>query len=232
MAKGIFEFHITAKNQKESTIQEIAFKLIDLYNDMAFIDEIFNNANIYVSNNRKRFINFSSIDKNVILKMLSESILSYNLKDIQRFDNVTKPSLNYRRDYGFRCVIEFGDEKQRIHLSHVMGSNNYVSISSIADINFQLNFDRDFYWYYNVLKTYINKLNVLSGVVRIATSAFINATSKFSFPLGWITYISNENEIKIPNSLEGFEYEFTDRGTFIISDRHDFTINKDITRVY
>jgi hypothetical protein len=58
-------------------------------------------------------------------------------------------------------------------------------------------------------------------------SPFFEATKQFKRPLGWITYFSNDCKPEIPNDLKGIEYEFTDKGKYLILTREDFTADKE-----
>ncbi|SDD39980.1 hypothetical protein SAMN05216323_11722 [Williamwhitmania taraxaci] len=49
---------------------------------------------------------------------------------------------------------------------------------------------------------------------------------KVVYPLGWITYFSNESNIKMP-TVDGFEIIQDEKGQYIIATREDFTQSKE-----
>jgi hypothetical protein len=49
----------------------------------------------------------------------------------------------------------------------------------------------------------------------------------YVYTLGLITYFSNELEIKIPDDLEGIDYEYTDKGKYLILSTNNFPKDKE-----
>jgi hypothetical protein len=83
-------------------------------------------------------------------------------------------------------------------------------------------------WYFKLLSIIVKNTDaVLGGVLLRGNPSFTDEVVKYDYPLGWISYFSNEYEIKIPDNLEGFEYEYTDKGKYLIATREDFTVSKE-----
>ena len=76
-----------------------------------------------------------------------------------------------------------------------------------------------------MLKCLVNITNSNCGVIYITgTPAYNKAIQELkpNYNIGWINYFSNNFVLPIPNNLEGWEYEFTVQGRYIILARHGF----------
>jgi hypothetical protein len=218
MAKSIFGISVTL-NRGVKTIIEIAEQLVALYIQMGKMDKFFYNPLVSISHSQNTKMNLLENGMSNI-KLLADYILQYNLKDIKQYDKIKHPTINYEREFGFRCYMDFNG----LHMQHIMGCNQYSFISSMLSSVIE----KDFTWYFSVLKQYVDFFNSTNAVVKITISSFAKESVKYDYPLGWITYFSNDFVPQIPDDLEGFEYEYTSMGKYLIATREDLTANKDV----
>lgn len=226
MAKSIFGITASSVSIQRETILQVSERAIHLFKNLATIDSIFENVFFIGKDDNNSYpLNIRSSDST---KLLAELILKFERGSISKYEKEHNPTINFARDFGFSPLFQIRDHSGNIltvsiTLGRTMGGG--VSVR-----NFNKNRQFDFQWYYSVLKCLVNELAANVGTVSISNKAFIDllAPLQVKYPLGWITYFFNDFEIPIPNDLEGMEYEYTDKGKYLILTRSDFTSDKDL----
>lgn len=225
MAKSVFNLNVTLIGEQESIVS-ISEKVISTFYHLSLFDPLFGNLKVVAQ--PKGFykpIFLTSAHENNIDE-LARSILDYSLSDIRKNDGIENPDINYSRSYGFTFAITFSD---LITLTFRMGSDQS---NGIGTISFARSIAKDFDWYLAFLKNISEGLNAIYSKVGFIETSFNQACKPYSASLGWITYFSNDFNPEIPNDLEGIEYEFTDKGKYMILTREDFTADKETYEAY
>jgi hypothetical protein len=226
MAKSIFYLSSVLKNGKKS-IFELSADLIDLMLKLAEIDPVFLSA-IYRRNDINLDLKLTNGDRQNCILSLANIILESHKADIRQQDKVDAATIDFSRDFGFLLLFDFTKAgKQVFSITTRIGSSQdqYLKIEY-----FNREFEHDFNWYFFVLKALVEYFAPEHAGVVTSVPAFFDPFKKLKVwpPLGWISYFSNDGAIKIPDDLNGVEYEHTDKGKFIILTREDFTISKEV----
>lgn len=230
MAKNIFMVRSLLKQEAKS-IREISDKLIDVLVGLGQIDSSFYHPLYSREGFQSEKIDIKAIGIDQAKDKLAQLILTSHLSDITQYDKVDTPTIDFSRDLGFRHLLQFSkDDKNKFSLTGNLGTNNY------PDFNIEYFYSDDefsYSWYEEVLKYVVNTFNPVYAGVTITLTTFIQLLSelKVRHPFGWITYFSKDYELQIPDDLKGIEYEYTDKGKYLILTREDFTISKEAYEV-
>ncbi|MGB3464739.1 MAG: hypothetical protein WBA74_05705 [Cyclobacteriaceae bacterium] len=142
-----------------------------------------------------------------IISNISQTILNFSKDDIQKYEDENRLSVEYSRDIGFSFVLRYNDLAT---FNIIIGSSIAGGIAttklSIANMS----------WYFKLLKGVIEVSSVIEGAIELQDMTFSKSLRVYRAPLGLITYFSNDYEIPIPDDLEGIEYEYTDKGKYLI----------------
>ena len=136
------------------------------------------------------------------------------------------PTIDFSRDLGFRFLLQFNkNNKQHFSITGNISSSQFCGLA-IEYFPFE-NSDYDFDWYFNIFRKINEYLKPKYSGVNIILPQYMEMylPLKIVYPLGWVTYFSNESNIKIPKDI-GFEAIQEDKGQYIIATRDDFTTNK------
>jgi hypothetical protein len=227
MAKSIFGISASSNLLPQESIKDVAIRTIKLFISLRETDSVFSKPFFLGKNDQDKYeIDLTSIDESAM--HLSELILKYAKGSIAEYEKEGKPTITFSRNFGFANVYQFfSKERKAFTLFTNFGS---ASGGGIGINSFSKEKEFSFDWYYSVLKCLVNEIAANVGTVSISNTAFIDllAPLQVKYPLGWITYFSNDFEIPIPNDLEGMEYEHADKGKYLILTRSDFTSDKDL----
>lgn len=205
----------------QQSIYEIAVDLDRTFKALSKIDSIFNQIYFIA----KKGENLIEIDDRQSVDLLANNLLEYSLKDIKKFDKIESPDVNHSRSYGYSFGISFKEKaKSILYLDLMMGGDTNNSIGSISLANYLV---RDYVSFKEILSTFNENLAVKYSSIRLIDIEFLTiANSKYKNHLGWITYFSNDYEIKIPDNLEGIEYEYTDKGKYLILTQDNLSVDE------
>ncbi len=229
MAKSIFYVDALLKSEKKN-ISELANQLITVLTNLSEIDGVFSSF-LYIKDSFKKSINIQSLGSEKAKNELAEAILESNKSDIKQHEKEEKPTLEFSRDFGFSHVLQFYfNETKLFTITGNLATNDhpYFRLNSF-DMDNQFSFE----WYEKVIKSITDTLSPTSASVIIRLDNFFDKyiDLKVKYCFGWLTYFSNDNEIQIPDDLEGVEYEHTEKGKYIILTRDDFTVSKEAYEV-
>ncbi len=205
-----FRFY-SSFNKELSSIHEIAYRLGHSFKMFSEFDERFKIICIHLPKENIK-VNLSvtnSIDD------LADAILKYNLKDIRKHDKLIKPTVDYKRDFGFSLGFNFenrnGDNILSMHIN-IGGISSFINytlseltIKQIEKFNSQ--------WYCVFIKSLIKFLPIQYAVVRPGDMMFLSRVlQKYKYPIGLLTYFSNDLQDFIPRVTELIKYEEVDNG--------------------
>jgi len=225
MARNIFSLSFILANQRLS-IQELSFKLISLLEILRLEDEVFSKFKVSALHFKSVDFDLEKLNFDEKVLKLSKTILQFNLSDIRQYEKEESPTTDFSRELGFRVLMDF-DEKKKKHFS-ITGNLASSQWNSLAIEHFPLeNSDYDFGWYLNILRKINDFLTPKYSGVNIILPQYTEMylPLKVVYPLGWITYFSNESNIKMP-TVDGFEIIQDEKGQYIIATREDFTQSK------
>lgn len=226
MARNIFSLSFILSPQRLS-ILETAFKLLSLLDILKKEDDVYSKFKISKLNYKSVDFDLKNgtFDENV--SKLSEIILQFEKANIKHYEKEESPNIYFSRDFGFSILLEFKkNKKKHFAISCNIASSQWNSFS-IQYFPVE-NCDYDFNWYFTILKKTNNFLIPIYSGVNIILPQYIEMylPLKVIYPLGWITYFSNESNIKMPND-KGFEVIQEEKGQYIIATREDFTQSKE-----
>jgi hypothetical protein len=206
---------------KQQSIYQIANDLDRVFKALSKSDTVFNQI-YFIARKEEKLID---INDEQSVDLLANNLLNYSLKDIKKFDKIESPDVNYSRPYGYSFGLSFReDTKSVLCLSFKMGGDSGNSIGSISLTNYLV---RDYVSFKEILSTFNENLAINYSSIRLIDIEFLTiANSKYKNHLGWITYFSNDYEIKIPDDLEGIEYEYTDKGKYLILTQDNLSVDE------
>lgn len=226
MARNIFGVSFVLPKQRLS-IRETATKLVLLINILRNEDEDFTKFKISKLNFKSQEFDLSDdLFEKVVLK-LSETILKFELSDIKHYEKEENSTIDFSRSHGFFVSLEFmKGGKKHFNIFCNLSSDQRNSFA-IENFPFE-NSDYNFNWYFNILRKTNQFLKPEYSGVNIILSQYMEMywSLKIIYPLGWITYFSNESKIKMPSN-EGFELIQEESGQYVIVTQEDFTQSKE-----
>jgi len=223
MAKSIFNIGVNWFSQKQS-IKDVSSELWKTLIGLSKVDELFKNPVLSEEGYKDVLIDIRLEDKAGI-ELISQTILDFSKRDILVNEGVHNPTVGFSRDFGFMFVLSYNNrEKNEVSFIPRMGSSQANGIGTVT-ISKELN--KDFNWYYSVLRTLIDNSSAKLGSVSLKEVAFNEICNNYAYPLGWITFFSNDYNIEIPNDMKGVECENAEKGMYLISTREDFTMSKE-----
>jgi len=227
MAKSIFYIDALLLNEKKS-INELSNQLIGLLKELSEVDSVFNSFKYSEQGYPNTVFNLEQVG---VKEELAKTILDSNKADIKQYEKEENPTLEFSRDFGFSHLFSFNIDKKKVFsATGNLATNNYPSFRLEY---FDMDSQYPISWYADVLKCLVKNLSPIQAGIMIKLPAFVEQWNglKIKQPFGWLTYFSNDNEIQIPDDLEGVEYEHTDKGKYIILTREDFTVSKEAYEV-
>jgi len=219
MIKGFyFSLGFYWPSQKRS-ILEASDLLIIFFKDLSEIDRRFM-VPVFLSNTGHK-VEIDLTASNQVIKV-SELILSSLRQDIQEHDNIYNPTIEFSRDFGF--TIAFGFRNEDIVLTGRIGSAENEGLSfSFTNVDFEETIE----WYLKVLKHCVNTTSSYFGSMQLKVLEFTKKISDIKYPIGLITFYSNQLPFRITSYLEDVFYEKNSSGIFVITSRDEITANKD-----
>ncbi len=154
-----------------------------------------------------------SLAADTVVSNISNTILTFHKRDILKYEKEDISSISYSRDFGFRILLGYKEDKSEISFTCNLGSSSINSIGQLSSNGFELTRELG----ETILRklTTDNDLKVVRGAVKVSDIDFLRASKPYVYSLGLITYFSSEYEVPIPDDLEGMEYEYTDKGKYL-----------------
>jgi len=212
-----------ALKREKLSINQIAELIIRFYKKFTLFDTSYSKLNII---SEKKGLNQTiEVDADNAELRLAEEILNQNVKEIQKMDRVENPNFDFVMN---NSIISIGLEVKidknplmTLHFSFLDSENLTSGIGNI--VTNPKCFDT-----FEKAKTFLDIandcFNVDYSAIKISDRPLNKVARGYKAPLGYITYFSNDYEIDIPNDLEGIEYEYTDKGKYLILTRDNLTI--------
>jgi len=227
MARNIFGVSFIL-HPEDKTIKETATCLLSLLEILRKEDDIFSQFSYAKLNFKNVDFDLTILGFNDAVEKLSQLILRTNLSNIREYEKTEKPTADFARELGFQILLVFHkNKKMRFSINGNISSSRF---SSLAITDFPVkNSDYEFDWYFRMLKIITEYFNPIFSGVNIISSDYIAECRnlKIKYPLGWITYFSDESKIEIPSDI-GFEAEKTEKGVYLILTREDITQSKEV----
>jgi hypothetical protein len=230
-AKNYLFFRSQSKALVNPSILESSFYMVDLLVKLSNEFEDFSRP-IYYHPNKSIPINLNN-NLDELSKLLATQILNKEWNEITKFEGNKKPTIEYKRELGtgFSGWFSFVDDKNTKLFDCSIGvgysSNGIVISSQNKNILFEYS------WYEEVLKSLTRIMSSEYSFVRVSYPSFNDMYKEFNlpFPLGWLTYYSNELEITIPELPNVSVVPYLN-GTLIKTDVIDFLESKESFDAY
>jgi len=226
MARNIFRLSFVL-HPKDKTIKETSTCLLSLLEILRKEDDIFSKFTLAAEEIKSVKFDLSELEFNDAVEKLAQAILKTDLSNIRKYEKAENPTIDFARDLGFQILLIF-HKNGKEHFS-ITGNISSSQFSSLAITHFPVkNSDYEFDWYFRMLKIITEYFNPIFSGVNIRSSDYIAECRnlKIKYPLGWITYFSDESKIEIPSDI-GFEAEKTEKGVYLILTREDITQSKE-----
>lgn len=227
MARNIFRLSFVL-HPKDKTIKETSTCLLSLLEILRKEDDIFSKFTLAAEEIKSVKFDLSELEFNDAVEKLAQAILKTDLSNIRKYEKVENPTIDFARELGFQILLIF-HKNGKEHFS-ITGNISSSQFSSLAITHFPFeNSDYEFDWYFRMLKIITEYFNPIFSGVNIRSSDYIAECRnlKIKYPLGWITYFSDESKIEIPSDI-GFEAEKTEKGVYLILTREDITQSKEV----
>lgn len=220
--KSIFKIGVSWKSREQKII-EIATQTWDFFYALFLYDNIlFQEMTLSKERKKSILIKMTEGNREENISKIAETILIFSKSGIAKYEKEKNPTIEYSRPFGFSFVVSFM-VNNKVVLSFIpkLGSD---SGNGIGFVNQLFHHERSFNWYLDILKIMQNSTNATFGIMY---SGGFKYDTNINYPLGFITYFSNDYDVQIPDNLEGFEYEYTSKGKYLIATREDFTVSKE-----
>jgi hypothetical protein len=223
IAKSLFSI-ISYKNKSNlPSAIDIAETAYYLLNNLSKFDNLLSKVNYYHTG---KDIELNIANKVEFLEIVSKQVLNKEWNEITKFEGEKKPDVNYRRTKdGYSAWFKI--VKDGIVLFDVsIGIGFNADGITISSFNKECKFSYE--WYESMCLNIINLLDPFYSVVRVNHQSvnLIYKDYKMIYPLGWLTYYSNELGNKIPE-LPNVNMKPHHEGTLIKTDDIDFLESKE-----
>ncbi len=213
---------VLLKNQRRSILQ-IAELIIMFYQNLAEKNPSYNFINIISEKEAlSPVINIQEPDS---IQILAKEILHQNIDDIKKIDGVVDPGLDYRR--GDKGGIHIGletkiEDETLVSLTYSFYPNRTAIGPLVVNVRCFDTFEKAKYF----LTAANSVFPVQYSAIKISDRALNKVARRYKAPLGWVTYFSCDYEVPIPDDLNGVEYEYTDKGKYLILSREDISVDE------
>ncbi len=221
-AKSLLSIFTHSNSTRNVSISDVSKEVFRVLHWLAKYDEIFLKP-VHFNGSRE-----SPLDLNQnTTDDIGQLILNSEWNEITKHEGVGNPTLHYTRvndGFSFNAKFYHGDQKAfyiNIGLGYLV---NGISISS-----FNENVEFEYSWYREVLYRIVEIMNPFYATVKLSNqpSNIFYKEMNIKYPIGWITYFSDNYEICIPNDLEEVRYEFVEGGKYLYTSDEDFMKDKE-----
>jgi hypothetical protein len=223
MARQMFNIGVNWKPSKKS-INDSLLEFWDVLDTLSKTDSLFLEPIFSKENQRDVQFNIRELSKEEAVSLMSLTVLNFSKYDIRKYEKEQSPTISYSRDFGFSFVLSYKKDGVEISFVPRLGAADACGMNILSYRGNEMTF----LWCHDVLQALVLGSKAIKGSVGVRDLPFQKACKDIIAPLGWISYFSNDFKPEIPNDLEGIEYEFTDKGKYLILTREDFTTDKEI----
>lgn len=225
-AKSLFSIRVFQRNEIQSSSCETAIFAFKLLEKLKEFDDIFSVVYYYHSDRKEKFI----IDKKELDK-LAKLMLKKEWYEITKFEDINNPTIEYKRKLdGFNCSFEVLVESKT---AFQIGIGYGYKTNGINIYHFNKEIRFDYAWYERLFNTILQAESWLFGEINVSNNGVFDIYKDYNleYPLGWLTYYSNDLNIKIPD-LPNVKIESFQNGTLIKTDEIDFLADKESFDAY
>jgi hypothetical protein len=227
ITKQMFNLGVNWKAEKKS-LRDASIHLLGVLKALHETSDLFSMPVFSKENQKDVGFLIDKLSDNDAVDLISTTILNFSKYDIKKYDKEHNPTVDYSRDFGFSFVLTYKKDEKEISFLPRIGSSEACGINKLSYRGNGMTFS----WCYNILKALVSGSYATKGSVGIRDLPFQKASKNIIAPLGWITYFSDDFTPVIPDDLEGIEYEFTDKGKYLILTRDDFPTDNEIFEGY
>ena len=158
---------------------------------------------------------------------LAEGILRAEWSEITQHKENSNPTIEYVGEEGYGVLLKYSIKDEIVFwIGCRLGSNIHQTFTLRG---FSANILFDYSWYEIIFKKLVHLTNAEAGTIVMSNQSFGKFYNEMNirYPIGWITYFSDEYEISIPDDIKEVRYEFVDGGKFLITSDEDFMRDKE-----
>lgn len=198
-------------NTNKESILESSHSLYKLLEGLLLMDDFYSNPTF-----RKEGFKDVSLDliipESEAIDVIKNIILKFSIPDIKKYEKIVDVDSTFSSDFGYSILISYNLKTDReVSFTAKLGSSSVNGFGLLSNNGFVVDYKVSNNWITSLVRT--NLVNY--GIVKISDVKFLKQVKKYKYPLGLITYFSNDFEIPIPDDLKGIEYEFTDNGKYL-----------------
>jgi len=209
--------------KEKLTIFEIANLVISFYGRLAKQNDCY--SKVRIISERASLYQFIDVNESKAEYLLAEEILNQNIDDIKKINKIENPDIHFSRDNSILFSLESKINQDTLSTLSFCFTTSKLVHTSIGSIVINKKCFDSFEKSKLFLETVNNSYDVKYSVIKISDRALNRVARTYKAPLGWISYFSNDYEINIPNDLEGIEYEFAEKGKYLILTRENLSVN-------
>ncbi len=222
-AKSILSIHSYSFRSQSPSIRDVGICVHDVLLGLSQIDVIFN-CPIHFNGTRDLQLDMR---KQNIEDEIAQAILDTYWDEITKYEKNGRPTIDYKRENdGFSFNAKFlSESKKRFAFNLGMGYMN----DGISLYNFEREIQYEFEWYKLVFEKIVLLTKPFYGTVKISDAPTIKFYNQLNikYPIGWITFFSNEFKPVIPDDLSEVRYEYVSGGKYLYTSDEDFLKDKD-----
>lgn len=206
------------------TILEIADKIVRFVDALANVDPIFHSFTYTPRKKNKTDFNVKANNKKELIAALANCILEDFRGDINHHEKVGRPTLDYRRDFGFRPLLNFKvNGKIAFSIIPSLGNKGYDGFNIEY---FKSGFAFPYEWFIDIFEAMVVYTKPLYGCIRL-NSPRLNTSIHAKWQLGIGAYFSADLQWVIEDlNIEKREHEKID-GVFVYPVNPGFSKDKE-----
>jgi hypothetical protein len=200
---------------------------IEILTFLGKMDLIFLNPILITGEKEEIDLDLGTLDLENSSHKLAHEILRSEWYEITHYEGNENATINYSRKEGYSMLFRFGTKDRTFFwVSCRIGSNIFQTFT-IRGFSKEVLFD--YSWYDRIFKNLVEKVDATMGVVAVSNESFGKFYNELhiKYPIGWITFFSNEFKPHIPDDLSEVRYEYVSGGKYLYTSDEDFLKDKD-----
>ncbi len=230
-AKSYLSVISYTENNQGRSIQESVNWMVDILSCLKNRFSEFSDP-IYYHSNKNIPIDLE-LGKSDIVEIIANQILNKEWNEITKFEGNNKPTISYRRQIGkgFSGWFSYFNSSGQLLFDCSIGMGYQTNGIVITPKSRETLFEYSFYE--DIAEELSTAMDFQYCTVRVSIPSVAEIYKEFDikYPLGWLTYYSDELGIKVPE-LMNVSIEPFHKGTLIKTDDIDFLADKESFDAY
>jgi|GEM_PF-6455913 len=196
--------------KKRKSILEVSLQLKDILVYLSKVDSLFSSP-VLKGNQGQEFNLDLSSSRKLLVKTITESIISVSRDDILRYEKESEIDSSYSRDFGFSFMIKYQKREKTVTFTIKLGSSISNGLGILSSNGIQL----DYVINRKMLIALVKSDDIEYGIIKTSDIQYLKKCRKYKYPLGVSTFLSNQLTFSLPLGLSHFEYLVTKNGVIV-----------------